>query len=325
MNMEPQGLSRLADADTQPWLEQKRFEIEFTSVSGQLQNFGPLRDRLSATGEDANAYYLKLRARRDELLKSLKKITPTTNGERQLASRDLSLSKLVRPPGLTEGGSSGFVQLPPASEGPSLTPGLHPFVYTGRINTVPGYNPGDIGFQGHLNVAQNHFGGTVDIPGADYFWIHTWMYLVPFPAPSAPSRFNYSFDVTTLMNFAFSSGDTQANIASWVGIGETASLMTGETIALNPTAGGFTVGPTDLSAPSGRFDNSGNFRRSFNVAAGQVPGIIIVVGVSAALSVGADLQLGLNVPCEIDISSNSGLGRISYSFQPEVIALPLAS
>jgi hypothetical protein len=91
--------------------------------------------------------------------------------------------------------------------------------------------------------------------------------------------------------------------------------------------GGFTISPTALSdgLPNGRFDNSGNFRRSLSVAAGHVPGIIIVVGVSAGLSVGADLQLGQNEPCEIDISSDFGFGHIGYAYQPETVALPIAS
>src|SRR5262249_5042587 len=42
----------------------------------QLRNFTPLRDRLVASGQDANAKYREIQSQRDRLLAELKKLTP---------------------------------------------------------------------------------------------------------------------------------------------------------------------------------------------------------------------------------------------------------
>jgi hypothetical protein len=66
------SLSRLPEVDTKNLRERKLLEAELLTLDKQIRNFGQLRDRFSAVGGDANAYYRKVQARRLQILKELK-------------------------------------------------------------------------------------------------------------------------------------------------------------------------------------------------------------------------------------------------------------
>ena len=59
------SLSRLPEVDTKNLRERKLLEAELLTLDKQIRNFGQLRDRFSAVGGDANAYYRKVQARTD--------------------------------------------------------------------------------------------------------------------------------------------------------------------------------------------------------------------------------------------------------------------
>ena len=56
--------------------ELKLLEVELLARDAQLRNFTPLRDRLVASGQDANAVYRTIQSRRNDLATQVGKLTP---------------------------------------------------------------------------------------------------------------------------------------------------------------------------------------------------------------------------------------------------------
>ena len=64
-------------------------------------------------------------------------------------------------------------------------------------------------------------------------------------------------------------------------------------------------------------------QRSFVVPAGHVPGVAVVVGVVGALA----MMSGFNFTffesgSDIGIGSQNAFGRVAYSYEPQIVALP---
>jgi hypothetical protein len=237
----------------------------------QLRNFTPLRDRLVASGQDANAKYLEIQAERDQLGAQWKKIAPTASPVPFPALPDGAVSSLPIAPLRLIGlgglgpwfGYSGSVQMGPAQEGENQIPSG----VSGSISTLP---------NGLLPNGSILFTGDVVTSGKAAIWLHNWKYLIAFPAPAVTSVITYSFGVGVQINVW--SGRGSATFLSFVALGETA-IYTGPDIVVNNDG-------YPLVGSLGALSNRGvlNVQRSFLVGAGDFPVIALMVGVATALS-----------------------------------------
>jgi hypothetical protein len=331
------SLSRLPEVDTKNLRERKLLEAELLTLDKQIRNFGQLRDRFSAVGGDANAYYRKVQARRLQILKELKgnephsrpvgiavPRIPISRREPSWLAPSTAPHTIVRPPWIF-GGTSGYVQMAPASEGINVVPPQGQYPISGQLETVPGYYPGNVGFTGGLSVGPDV--GTADVdPTINYFWLHNWTYLIPFPAPAVTSLFTYRFYVYAIDDIFFDGVDAMA--MSFVSVGETATLSTGNNVVANIDAGWPLM--QDLLQPAplynghyGQIDGAVTVQRSFMVPDGHVPGVAIVVGAVGALSASARVSFGFGgQPSGIAIGSDYGFGHVAYSYEPEIVAHP---
>jgi hypothetical protein len=115
----------------------------------------------------------------------------------------------------------------------------------------------------------------------------------------------------------------------FVSLGETATLTQGTNVTVN-IDGGWPL-MADLSQPSDLWNGQyGQFRgqeisieRSFMVGGGHVPGVAVTVGVICGMA----MQNGtlLSFPSDVGssgnwISSEYGLGRVAYSYEPQLVA-----
>lgn len=112
--------------------ELKLLEAELLARDEQLRNFTPLRDRLVASGQDANAAYRTIQSRRNDLSAQVAKLTPapvrlpaTATGPLRPGSSLLSIA--IAPSRLITGlgpwfGSSGSVQIGRVQEGINVIP-----------------------------------------------------------------------------------------------------------------------------------------------------------------------------------------------------------
>jgi hypothetical protein len=243
----------------------------------QLQNFTPLRDRLVATGQDANAKYLEIQAERDHLWAKWKKLAPTASPVAfpalpggTVLSLPIAPLRLIGPDGLGPWfGYSGSVQMGPAQEAENQVPqGV-----SGSISTLP---------NGLLPNGSILFTGDVVTSAKAAIWLHNWKYLIAFPAPAVTSVITYSFGVGVQINVW--SGRGSATFLSFVALGETA-IFTGPDIGENND--GYPLA-TNLAALSSR--GVLNVQRSFLVGAGDVPVIALMVGVATALSPDSEIS-----------------------------------
>jgi hypothetical protein len=324
------SLSHLPEVDIKRLRERKLLEAELLTLAKQVRNFGQLRDRFLAEGGDANAYYRKIQARRLQILAMLKSKEPHTSSVERIprvpifpgspprSNPSSAPATIIRPPF----GTSGYVQMAPASEGVNVVP-QGQFPISGEIVTVPGSYPGAIGFQGSLSVGPEETTGAVD-PTINYFWLHNWTYLVPFPAPAVTSYFTYSFDVYAQADVLYQGLDGM--VMSFVSVGETATLTTGENVVANIDAGWPLMQDLDQSGPSynghyGEIDGSVTVQRSFMVTGGHVPGVAIVVGAVGALAMMSNVNFAFaGQTSGIDIGSGYGFGHVAYSYDPEIVA-----
>jgi hypothetical protein len=331
MSQDP-GRSRQPPAiDTAGLVQRKRAEIELLRVEARLRAFGPAGAWQPGAGDDASRRYRQLDDRRAELAAALASARPPRPGPaasprppaallgRPLLGRPL-LDRPIAPAvfdpvsGVYGFGSSGVVQPAPFSPGTSVIPGPPS---TGEILTVSSDTElGGVMFTGDLHPART----------PDTIWLQNWQVLVPFPAPPVRSLFTYSFGVYAVDNLAtFAAGQ----IMSFVSLGETADLTTGEAVPVDIDAGWPIAADLGQPAPGyngtyGTLDGQVTVQRSFLVSAGQVPGVAVVLGAAAVLDVGAGfglpfVELGV---CGITITSDPPTGLISYSYQPQLLTAP---
>ena len=279
----------------------------------QLRNFTPLRDRLVASGQDANATYGQIESRRDHLTADLKKLTlaPVQPVAAQTSFRPprlgsvLSLpvapARFLPPRNNPWFGFSGSVQMGRAHEGNDIIP---PGT-TGSIRTLNLADMAGILFDGHM------VGGPVDGHLKEHFWLHSWIYLIPFPAPVVGSTFTYSFRVP--IEVATITANGAITLWCFVSVGETPDFV-GQEVVVN-TVDNFPL-VTDLSGPDEEVLGQTNVQRSFAVGGGQVPAVAVAIGVVVALESGAELRLEDGVCFILPFSGVVGDGVVNFRYDP---------
>jgi hypothetical protein len=126
-------LSKPPGIDIKNLQELKLLEVELFSLDAQIRNFGPRRDRLSAAGKDATVYYREMEARRTKVIATLKRLRPAlpniaaTPGPFQQPDNALTAVAIAPPKFVSEiggfgFGTTGFVQMPLASDGTNVVP-----------------------------------------------------------------------------------------------------------------------------------------------------------------------------------------------------------
>jgi hypothetical protein len=330
---------RPPDVDATEMLERKRLEAELFSLDGQVRSFGRIRDRLTAAGKDPSAYYRELATRREKLVAALKQhgsgtALPSVADPRPAAGRiDAPLLALPIAParfdpttGVFGFGTSGVVQAAPAADNTNVV-AQGPFPHSGEIVSVPGGYPGVVIFKGLLHVGPDQIPTDDYDPTLNYFWIRSWKYLIPFPPPSVDSRLTYRFEASALFSIFFGGGE--ANVMSFVTLGETPGLTTGTNVPVGIDGGWPVI--ADLKEPRPQYNGHyGNVagrvtvQRSFMVAGGRVPGVAVVVGAIGALSMMSQVNLffGGIGESSISIRSEAGGGRVEYSYEPQLVMSP---
>jgi hypothetical protein len=329
MSQDP-GRSRQPPAiDTAGLVQRKRAEIELLRVEARLRAFGPAGAWQPGAGDDASRRYRQLDDRRAELAAALASARPPRPGPaagqagpqppaallgRPLLDRPIAPAVFDPVRGGYGFGSSGVVQPGPFSQGVSVIPEPPS---TGEILQVSVDEPGGVTFTGDLHPARE--------PAV--IWLQNWQVLVPFPAPPVRSLFTYSFGVYAVDNLVTYGG---GQIMSFVSLGETPDLTTGEAVPVDIDAGWPIAASIGQPAPLyngtyGTLDGRVTVQRSFLVSAGQVPGVAVVLGAAVVLDAGGEfgalsfVELGA---CGIAITSDPPTGLISYSYEPQLVIAP---
>ncbi len=259
--------------------ERMLVRVALMDHDAQLRNFTPLRDRLVASGQDANAKYLEIQSERDQLWAKWKKLAPTPSPVPfpalpggAVSSLPIAPLRLTGPGGLGPWfGYSGSVQMGPAQVGEiQIPPGV-----SGSISTLP---------DGLLPNGSVLFTGDLMTSGNAAIWLHTWKYLIAFPAPVVKSVFTYSFGVGVQVTLW--SGRGSGTFLSFVSLGETTSYTGPDDIDMMVNNDGYPL-VASLGAPS--IQGVLNVQRSFLVGAGEVPAIAVVMGVATALSPNSEI------------------------------------
>lgn len=180
-------------------------------------------------------------------------------------------------------GYSGYAPTGQAREGISAKIGGS--LATGSIFTTNlGY--GEVGFNGNL------IAGNFDDESGDatfkYFWIRNWSFLIPFPAPAISSMFTYRFGAQTWFDLSIKGAEAQ--LLSFVSLGETANLLPGQNLPISADGGWPVIAdPHQVTSTYnglfGQITGKVAVQRSFAVAAGQTSAILVVVGAIVATSI----------------------------------------
>jgi hypothetical protein len=310
-------------------------ETELMARGAQLLNFTPLRDRLVASGQDANAAYRKIQSRRDDLAAQVAKLTPAPAPLPATVIRPLRpgaslLSLPIAPARIIIGGgpwfgSSGSVQIGRAQEGVNVIP--HGKIATsGAISTLGRFPNGVITFGGFLDVSFEAAADTFD-PSDMYVWLQNWNYLFFFPPPAQLSTLTYSFEVHAFA-FPFLRA-ASVTLMSFASIGETANFV-GVDVPVT-TSVGFPLN-VDLTQPynqdgsvwNGQFgwvQGKSIVQRSFDVGAGHTPAVALVVGVATVQSEFSAADLSFPSSSFVShispaSSRNQAPGVVDFHYQP---------
>lgn len=333
MSVGSTGSHRPANVKAGKMLERKQLEAETFSLDAQLRRFDRLRERLVACGRDPSESYRALEERRGKVAAALKQSRATLPPPNDLDSQPLLirpseplLSRSVAPARFdpTTGtfglGTSGVVQAGPASENTNVV-AQGKYDPSGEIETIPGAYPGAIWYSGHLTVGPESIPVDEYDPTINYFWIHSWKTLIPFPPPASRSRLTYRFDPWAFLSVQ-AGGD--AFVWCFASVGETANLSQGTDVTVNIDAGWPLM--ADLSQPGpqyngsyGSFDGQTTVQRSFMVGAAHVPGVAVVLGVIVGTSMMEDVRLflpGLGYS-SVGIRHADRGGQVAYTYEPE--------
>jgi hypothetical protein len=326
--------------DAADMIRRKQLEAELLSLDSQVRTFGLVRDRLTANDQDPSAFYRQLQARRATLVKDLKAppAGPPSVGKigTQAPIAKLPASLLTRPIaparfdpnlGAFGFGTSGYVQAAPAEDDYNIVAqGQYPV--TGQIVDVPGGYPGVVMFNGDLGVGPDEIDPSQYNPTVSYYWLRTWKYLIPFSPPTTLSNLTYRFDVYA---FASLGNGGIGQLMSFVSLGESANLMQGVNVTVN-IDGGWPINhdlsqpvPASYNGSYGYIDGSTSVQRTFEVGAGNVPGVAIVVGVVVGLPMLSELDLyfgGTGYSMISIFADNQNPGRIAYSYEPQPVLEP---
>ena len=278
----------------------------------QLRHFAPLRDRLVALGQDANAEYLEIQSERDKLWAKWKKLAPTASPVSfpalpgGVSSLPLVALQFGGPGGLSPWfGFSGSVLMGPAQEGDNqIPPGV-----SGSIDTLSG---------GLLSNGSILFAGDLLTSNEAAVWLHNWTYLIVFPPPVVTSVITYSFGVGVQVELL--GGQGAATFLSFIALGEAANF-TGQEISVNND--GYPL-VANLGAPMIR--GVLNVQRSFLVKGGEVPAVALMMGVATALSANSEILFNNDTFCficpaaTIDPATALGppaeRGVVNFHYQP---------
>lgn len=312
--------------------ERKLLEAELFSLDLQARQFGRIRDRLEAYGKDATAQYRTMLSRRDEISTKLRRPefasqpihvggSPFRKLDDTLLSLPITPPRFIRDLGVFGFGTTGYVKMASAKEGVNVVAhGQHPS--EGEIEPLPDYQDGSVTYSGTLHAGPESVPPDQFDPTISYFWLRNWKYLVPFPPPTVKSRFTYQFDVYARTAVVFGGGEAMA--MAFVSLGESANLLAGTNVTINIDAGWPLI--ADLTQPASHYNGRSGFvegrvtvQRSFMVSKG-VPGIAIVVGAVGALSMMSEVRLGFAQYPYITVGSQNMIGRISYSYEPVLVA-----
>lgn len=181
----PAAARASAQAHTSDATQRALQEIQHARLASRLRDFGSTRDTIRALGVDPDRYASGLARQYADLSQKLREPAP-----RQAKSLSPHVARLLDRFGdifnpwqtvVAPNATVGLVQTPPASDA-----------------------GGSIGaeiFQGDLAV-----GGDIYASGPDeQWWVNTWQYVVPFPAPSStfsnPGSLSYRFTVGAAFDF----------------------------------------------------------------------------------------------------------------------------
>ena len=326
-------------ADTTGLIQDKQREAQLAGLDRQLRCFGPVRERALAAGQDPVALFRRLQDNRDKLAAVVGQSGALTRPPRSVYAGQpaaLAAEPLWRRPIAAAGfdanlgwgfGSAGAVQAGPAADDVNIVAtGKYPV--TGSIDQIAGTYPGDVAFEGILSVGPDEFPpGQLD-PTIDYFWLRSWQYVVPFPPAPTLSQLTYRFDASAVVGIFNES--VQGEVLCFVSLGETADLLTGEPVTVNIN-GCWPVVDEDLSVPQqlysghyGQIEGTGSVERSFEVGGGNVPGVVIVVGVICGMSMASSVRLTFTGESNsaISIGAANMTGRVEYSYTPVWLTEP---
>jgi hypothetical protein len=326
--------------DTAGMIELRLTEAKLAGLNRQLRCFGPIRHRAIAAGQDPAGLYRTLQESRDKLAAAVRQSEPTGTPTRSpyqgqpaavasepLWRRPIAAAEFIAKLGWGFG-TAGAVQVGPATDDLNIVAtGKYPV--TGEIGQILGTFPGDVDFEGFLSVGPAELppGQQFD-PAINYFWLRSWQYVVPFPPAHTLSVLTYRFDASAAVGIFNQAID--AEVLCFVSLGETTNLLTGQPVPVDIN-GCWPIADDDLSVPQplyngfrGLIEGTGSVERSFEVGSGNVPGIVVVVGVICGMSMGS--MVGLTFTGEgnsgIAIGSQNMTGRIEYSYTPVPVAEP---
>jgi hypothetical protein len=317
--------------------ELKLLQAELLVHDSQLRNFTALRERLVAYGQDANARYRQIEARRDHVMAELKKLTPApvrpaagTASVRPLRPGGSLLSLPIAPVRFIPPigpwfGYSGTVQMGFASEGATVVP-QGKYRCTGSIYTDNLYDTGGIRFNGDLAVGPEGI-----IPGSDYdpslqyVWLHNWYYLILFPAPVVTSTFTYDFKVEFLADI-YRAGFGNVTLLSFISVGETANFVD-QDVPVTTDVGwpmvadltqSYSADDSQYNGIYGYLQGQSSGMRSFVVEGGQVPAVAVVLGVASAQSMMSEVRLNFPVQDEDGYiyPGSNGAGLVNFHYAP---------
>ena len=340
---ENDNYERLISATSQErLLRLKILEARLLSTDARLKEFAQTKERLIAEGTDPATAYQSLLAGRDKVLKRLQELREAERRDRQTPADDPSdpplpgwranespLELPIAPLHLRQNtflfGTSGFVQMPRAVEGVSITPN-HADA-TGEITTTRLRTRGGVEFSGTL-VAPHEVEPDDPFGQRTYEWLHNWKYVVPFPAAASRSLLRYRFDVA--VNLSVSREHQPVDFLSFVSLGEEPNLNLNSSIDVDIDAGWPLV--ADLTVPEPNTNYNGYYgwrigrltvQRSFYVSGGSIPAIAVIVGVAAVLGHRAHCDFRFAGPASTTPQSADGgvEGRISYNMVPLEVAV----
>jgi hypothetical protein len=326
--------------DAAHMIRRKRTEAELLALDSQARAFGAIREQLSAAGKDASAFYRQLQARRSGLRAEVKAPSvgskplsvrglqsPVLDFRESLLTRPIAPARFDAELGVFGFGSFGHVQVPAAVDGVDVVAqGKYPS--SGEIVDVPSGFPGFVQFEGDLFVGPDEIPPSQYDPTIDYFWLRTWKYLIPFPPTTMRSALTYTFDVGASFSLF---GGGLGQVMSFVSLGETPDLMQGGDVTVD-IDGGWPINH-DLSQPGpayngtyGQIIGQATVQRTFEVIAGKVPGVAIVVGAVVGLPMQSEVNLffGGTGSSGITVGSQNQTGRVTYSYAPQFVSEPLA-
>jgi hypothetical protein len=317
-------------------------EAELFHRGIQLQNFHRHRERLVSKQIDPQSTYNRIQELYDHNKTELRKFADNRGApakdkitgdaipyEARLVHEELMPAKFAPDTSSIPFGYAGYVQMPRAEEGISVTPSDQSM--SGELITIERRPLGGILFNGLIEDTRDGIPVDEYDPTVTYVWLRNWKYLVPFPPPTYRARFTYQFEVIARASL-FNESDP-ATFMSFVSVGEEADYTVGSDITVDTDAGwplvaDLTVSNLETGWYSGRYGylaGRSTLQRSFMVDAGDTPAIAIVVGAIGIISRLGNTTyfFGGTGYSSITPQDESGIeGRIAFHYVPELVLAP---